>query len=107
MLNEPRKINYDFCVFMNDGIVYLVDRSEVTYPCSTRAHYWCEPVYWAEELFNESGEILPDPIYILTTDVDDDELVSLELPSEDTSFDLESEEVWDMAREEAHSTHRI
>ena len=106
-LNEPRKIPYDFCVLLHDGIVYLLDKSEVTYPCSTRPHYWCEPLYWENPTFNELGELLPDPCYLLESDVDEEEMVSLQLDPLDVAASIENDEAWDLAREEAHSTHLI
>ena len=74
MLNDSRTMPYDFCIFLFDGLVYLVDKSEITYPCSTRPHYWCEPVYWESSHLNDLGEELPDPCYILESDVSEDEI---------------------------------
>ena len=107
MLNEPRKLPYDFCVFLFDGIIYLVDKSEITYPCSTRAHYWCEPLYWENGAFNDLGEELPDPCYILESDIDEDEMISLQLDEDDVDPSVDESEAWDLAREEAHSNHLI
>jgi len=111
-MNEPRQIPFDFCVVLWHEVIYLVDRSEVTHPYSTLAHYLCEPLYLEDddgesEILYPQHMVFHDSIYILESDIDDDELISLEMDSEDISPNLDRDEAWDMAREEAHANRRI
>ena len=101
-LNAARELPYDFRVFELDGLVWLVDWSERTYPCSTRPHCFCEAIY---DLDGEDYD--HDPAYLLSSELEGLELIELHLDPDDVAPDMDEREAWDTAREEAHANHRI
>jgi len=101
-LNAKREIPFDFRVFEMEGTVWLVDWSERTYPCSTRPHNFCEPLY---DLDGEDYD--HDPAYLLSSELDGLELIELDLDPDDVGADTDEQEAWDTAREEAQGNHRI
>ena len=98
-LNDPRTIDYDFKVFIANGWVWLFDDSERTYPCSTRAHVWAEPVYSQDD----DDLDYPDGGYFLATGV---EREAVEVLTIDHTEETEAT-AWDDAREEANANHRL
>ena len=99
-LNDPRTLDYDFQVFASDGWVWLFDDSERTYPCSTRAHIWAEPVY------SQDGDDLdyPDCGYFLAAEIA--RMEAVEVLTVDHTEETEAT-AWDDAREEANANHRL
>jgi hypothetical protein len=107
-LNAPRTIPYDFKVVAVDGWVWLYDDSERTYICSATPTVFMEALYPQNE--SEDGHEYaqcPDPNYFDARDISKLESVSLELKAEEVTPDIEHDEAWDMAREEAHANYRI
>ena len=107
MLNEERKINYDFGVFAMDGICWLVDLSEVTYPCTTRKHYYCEAMYFINGDFDGDFYDGHADGYFLESTVMDQKVVKLDLNEWSIAHDVESRHAWDSAREEAKANHYL
>lgn len=101
-LNDPRTIPYEFRVFEMYGWAWLYDESERQYPCTATPHIYAEALYPVSEEavaeFDHYG-LYPDEILLSVgrggLGVED----SLELMGVD--FDVEREEAWGDARENA------
>jgi hypothetical protein len=97
MLNAPRDIPYEFAVFERGGIVYLVDLSERTYPCTATPHYYCEPLYDTDH----GDEDLGGPAYFLTSDIDGIGTIHVPMDEGNIVVGVLRTVAWATAREEA------
>lgn len=96
-LNKDRTIRFDFRVFALDGIAWLVDWSERTYPCTTTPHVYCEALYYLDG----DDDYLPDGSLFRASDIKESDLHGVDLDPDDTSITTTEREAWDSAREEA------
>ena len=93
MLNENRIEPYDFRMFKIDGVVYLFDKSCLTYPCTSTAHFYCEAI--VDEM---TGECMDYSGYFKSSTVEQVDSVQLVLDEEDISPSVDEQTAWDEAR---------
>jgi hypothetical protein len=107
MLNEPRKVDYDFRVFLFEEWVWLYDESERTYACSTVPSIYAEPVYPCQP-DDEGYDDVPDPMYFDTSMMEEHIPKGEQAEIEKYPFgEFGDREAWDEAREEACANHRL
>ena len=102
-LNEPRTIPYDFKVVEIDDEVYLYDDSSRTYCCSVT------PAIFVEHLYGLTEEWAEDPYYLDGSYFDArviEKLESISVPVE-CPADMDEQEAWEAARDEAKGNHLI
>ena len=99
MLNQKRTIPFDFRVFEMDGIVWLFDESERTYPCTAIPHIYAEPMYFMN---GDAESDLPDGNLFLASSIESRE--SIKVPVKIDREDWGDErEAWNDAWEKANS----
>ena len=102
-LNDPREIPYEFRVVAFDDWAWLYDNSERTFICDTWPKIYMEALYALEE--GEHELYPPEPNYFHAHSIEALESFPLELESEEVRADVERQEAWDTAREEANANH--
>ena len=105
-LNEPRFIPYEFRVFEFDGLVWLYDASERTYPCTATPHIYAEPLYCNMPEHAESGcDCSAFGEGALFQERDVDAFKSFAVCT--IAASVPEREAWDDAREDANGNCRI
>ena len=100
-LNAPRDVPYEFRVVEIEGWVWIYDDSERTYICSFVPMIWAEPIYPMDRA--DDGYDWPESDYWEARKVE-----GLHSESVDTySVEVDREEAWDDAREEACANCRL
>tara|TARA_Y100001973_G_scaffold106608_1_gene185737 strand:- start:1638 stop:1961 length:324 start_codon:yes stop_codon:yes gene_type:complete len=104
-LNAPREIPYDFRVVEYCNVAWILDWSELTYPCTPIPHIYMEPLY--ATVGNGDDDYLGDGTLFLKSDIEPLELVVVPMDDEDIAPDIPPDNAWDAAREEAMANHLI
>ena len=98
-MNEPRKIDYEFKVFLWERWVWLFDDSERTYTCSITPLIYAYPLY----SIDWDTDYPPEPTYFGQETIDSSEqedVMTIE-------FSEENKDAWDTAMEEAQANRRV
>lgn len=105
-LNDPRAIDYAFKVVVFDEWVWLFDDSSRTYLCEARPSIYMEALHPFTDSEERDEELMydhPDPTYLHASDGVFKDAVSVDT----WPMDLDEEEAWNEAREEANGNHRL